>query len=140
MLQRLLRFFTRPPGIILPLIAAAMLVGWYFTEQRAKTRSTNPGVQRELGAVKPGATVQADQVPQEVVVQNKKIVPIQSVEQSMPTAKGTPVPNAPAPAAQLPTLVNFYVSAATPRRRRLRSGSGRRRSGCRAESLFRASL
>ena len=110
MIQKLIRFLTRPPGVILPLIAAALLVGWYFNERRAKTQSTSPGVQRELGAVKPGATVPADQVPQEVVVQNKKVVPIQSMEQSAPTPKSTAIGNAPAPAAQLPTLVNFYVT------------------------------
>jgi len=99
--------------VILPLIVAALLVGWYINERRAKTQSTSPGVQRELGAVKPGATVPADQVPQEVVVQNKKVVPIQSLEQSEPTPKSTAIGKRPAPAAQLPTLVNFYVSAAT---------------------------
>src|SRR5258708_8517901 len=114
MIQKLIRFLTRPPGVILPLIVAALLVGWYINERRAKTQSTNPGVQRELGTVKPGATVPADQVPQEVVVQNKKVVPIQSMEQSAPTPKSTAIRNAPAPAAELPTLVNFYVSAATP--------------------------
>jgi hypothetical protein len=114
MIQKLIRFLTRPPGVILPLILAALLAGWYINERRAKTQSTNPGVQRELGSVKPGATVPADQVPQEVVVQNKKVVPIQSIEQSEPTPKSTAIGNAPAPAAQLPTLVNFYVSAATP--------------------------
>ena len=91
-----------------------MLAGWYISEQRAKTQATNPGVQRELGAVKPGATVPADRAPQEVVVENKKVVPIQSVQQGMPTVKSTPVPNAPAPTAPLPALVSFYVSAATP--------------------------
>src|SRR5260221_10884658 len=112
MIQKLIRFLTRPPGVILPLIVAALLVGWYINERRAKTQSTSPGVQRELGAVKPGATVPADQVPQEVVVQNKKVVPIQSMEQSAPTPKSTAIGNA--PAAQLPTLGNFYGSPATP--------------------------
>jgi len=114
MIQKLIRFLTRPPGVILPLIVAALLVGWYINERRTKTQSTNPGVQRELGTVKPGATVPPDQVPQAVVVQNKKVVPIQSMEQSALTPKSTAIGNAPAPTPQLPTLVNFYVSAATP--------------------------
>jgi hypothetical protein len=114
MIPKLIRFFTRPPGVILPFIAVALLVGWYINEQRSKTQSTNPGVQRELGQIKPGATVPVDQASKEVVVENKKIVPIQSLEQSVPTAKNSPVTNGPSPTEQLPSLVNFYVSAATP--------------------------
>jgi hypothetical protein len=112
MIHKLIRFFTRFPGALLPVIGAGLLVAWYISEQRAKQQQTGPGVQRELGKVKPGATVPADQAPQEVVVENKKVVPIQPVEQSLPTVRSTPVPNA--PALQLPALVSFYVSAATP--------------------------
>src|ERR1700758_2498953 len=117
MVKKLIRFFSRPPGVILPFIALALLVSCYFIEQHNKAKTTTPGVQRELGAVKPATRVPADQAQQAVVVQNNKLIPVSSVEQSYPTptnnrsAANNP---APPPAPQLPTLVSFYVSAATP--------------------------
>jgi Bacterial conjugation TrbI-like protein len=117
MVKKLIRFFTRPPGVILPFIALALLVSCYFIEQHNKAKTTTPGVQRELGAVKTGTKVPADQAQQAVVVENNKLIPVSSVEQSYPTpTSNRPAANNPAhpPAPQLPTLVSFYVSAATP--------------------------
>ena len=102
--------------MILPFIALALLVSCYFIEQHNKAKTATPGVQRELGAVKTGTKVPADQAQQAVVVENNKLIPVSSVEQYPSPTNNRPAGNnpAPSPAPQLPTLVSFYVSAATP--------------------------
>jgi Bacterial conjugation TrbI-like protein len=110
-MQRALRFLTRPPGVILPIILGALVIGWYVSERRAKTLKASPGVQRELGQVKPGASVPADKAPEAVIVENRQLAPIQGLEQTPTIPKTTQVGTAPA-RPQLPTLVSFYTSAA----------------------------
>jgi hypothetical protein len=116
MVKKLIRFFTSPPGVISPLIGAALMVGCYFIEQRNKAKNTSPGIQRELGAIRPVRKVPADQAPQAVVVENNKLMPVNSVGQPYPTPPTPPGVNSPAPSPgqQLRGLVSFYVSAATP--------------------------
>jgi Bacterial conjugation TrbI-like protein len=110
MIQRIIRFLTRPPGVILPIVVAALFVGWYVSEQRTKNQRTNPGVQRELGQVKPAASVAADKAPQAVVVEDRKLAPIQGVDQAPAAARNVP-PGGPPSRPTLPTLVSFYTSA-----------------------------
>ena len=59
MAHKMIRFFTTMPGAVLPLIAGLLVVAWFIAEQRRHGSPANTGPQRELGQVKPVASVPA---------------------------------------------------------------------------------
>src|SRR6202007_540874 len=72
------------------------------------------GPQRELGQVKPVASVPADRAQQEEVVETRPVIPVQRVIERQPQPQRAALqekeePKAPPPPVQ--SAVSFYVSA-----------------------------
>ena len=113
MAQKIIRFFTTMPGALLPLIGGLFVIAWFIAEQRGH-QGPSTGPQRELGQVKPVASVPADRAQQEEVVENRSVIPVQPVVERQPQpqraalqekeeARSSPPP--------VQSAVSFYVSA-----------------------------
>jgi hypothetical protein len=114
MAQKIIRFFTTMPGAVLPLIAGLLVVAWFVVEQRRHGSPASTGPQRELGQVKPTASVPADRAQQEEVVENRSVIPVQPVAQKLPQTQGAALPEKEEPKVSPPPVqsaVSFYVSA-----------------------------
>jgi len=114
MAQKIIRFFTTMPGALLPLIGGLLVIAWFIAEQRSHQGPSNTGPRRELGQVKPVASVPADRAQQEEVVENRSVIPVQPVVERQPQPQGAALqekeePKAPPPPVQ--SAVSFYVSA-----------------------------
>jgi hypothetical protein len=113
MAQKIIRFFTTMPGALLPLIGGLLVIAWFIAEQRGH-QGPSTGPQRELGQVKPVASVPADRAQQEEVVENRSVIPVQPVVERQPQPQRAALqekeePKAPPPPVQ--SAVSFYVSA-----------------------------
>ena len=113
MAQKIIRFFPTMPGALLPLIGGLLVIAWFVAEQRGH-QGPSTGPQRELGAVKPVASVPADRAQQEEVVENRSVIPVQPVVERQPQPQRAALgekeePKAPPPPVQ--SAVSFYVSA-----------------------------
>jgi len=114
MAQKIIRFFTTMPGAVLPLIGGLLVIAWFIAEQRGHKDSTNSGPRRELGQVKPVASVPAERAQQEEVVENRSVVPVQPVAERQPQPQGAALQEKEEPRETPPPVqaaVSFYVSA-----------------------------
>jgi len=115
MAHKMIRFFTTMPGAILPLIAGLLVVAWFVVEQRKHGTPVNSGPQREMGQVRPIASVPPERAQQEEVVENRAVVPVQPVVEKIAQGSSGPAKvAAEATPAPIQSAVSFYVSAATP--------------------------
>jgi hypothetical protein len=111
-----IRYFYRGPGAILVIILIGLGVAWIIAQshERQAERAAKNQVQRPLGRVNPGESVDQSQAAREALLSNRKLSP--GFSSAPETA---PIPNVPIvpqgrPVA-LPTLVSFYAQvAATP--------------------------
>ena len=113
MAHKIIRFFTTMPGALLPLIGGLLVIAWFIAERRGH-QGPSTGPQRELGQVKPVASVPADRAQQEEVVENRSVIPVQPVVERQPQPQRAALqekeePKAPPPPVQ--SAVSFYVSA-----------------------------
>jgi hypothetical protein len=114
MAQKIIRFFTTMPGAVLPLIGGVLVIAWFIAEQRGHQGTASSGPRRELGQVKPVASVPADRAQQEEVVENRSVVPVQPVVQRLPDSQKAALQEKEEPKVSLPPVqsaVSFYVSA-----------------------------
>ena len=114
MAQKIIRFFTTMPGAVLPLVGGVVVIAWFIAEQRHHQKSASPGPQRELGQVKPVASVPADRAQQEEVVENRSVIPVQPVVEKLPQTQSAALQEKQEPRSTPPPVqsaVSFYVSA-----------------------------
>jgi Bacterial conjugation TrbI-like protein len=113
MAQKIIRFFTTMPGALLPLIGGLLVLAWFIAEQRGH-QGPSTGPQRELGQVKPVASVPADRAQQEEVVENRSVIPVQPVVERQPQPQRAALGEKEEPLVTptpVQSAVSFYVSA-----------------------------
>jgi len=114
MAQKIIRFFTTMPGAVLPLIGGLLVIAWFIAEQRGARSPASSGPRRELGQVKPAASVPPDRAQQEEVVENRSVIPVQPVVEKVPRTQEAAFQEKEEPKASPPPVqsaVSFYVSA-----------------------------